>query len=126
MDALSEFYEAVRDQFPALTTRADAEFAKRWDKLDPEFVAYSWFESLADALNADMRRGVNAEAHRRLFSFINAALTSSSDEVVNCIDVSFVESLFWRVSAEQAYPYWVWLPQGLKDLYIAFHHRNPV
>jgi len=124
MDSVLEFYNAVRRQFPQVTVRADAEYIKHWGEFDPEF-AYSWFESLADALNRDMERGIDVQTHVDLLLFITFALATSKHEVIHCIDVSFVENLFWRVPKEKARPYWLRLPQPLKDLYIGFHHREP-
>jgi hypothetical protein len=115
MDTVLEFYNAVRTQFPQVTVRADAEHIKHWGELDPEF-AYSWFQSLAHALNRDMERGIDIQTHVDLFLFINSALATSRQEVANCIDVSFVENLFWRLPEEKARPYWLRLPQPLKDL----------
>lgn len=46
MDSL---YNLVRKKFPEVTVKADREFIRLYDELDPEMDAL-WFESLANAL----------------------------------------------------------------------------
>lgn len=77
MDTLLQFYNGVRERFPEVTKRADAEHIKHWGELDPEF-AYSWFESLAKALNKDMERRVDVRVHEDLLAYIASALASSN------------------------------------------------
>ena len=93
--------------------------------LDPDF-AYSWFESLAKALNSEMLKGISLKTHEPVFNFINQALVGCSKEVRTCIDVAFVENLFWQVPSLKAELYWQELPQPLKELYVGFHHRTPL
>jgi hypothetical protein len=54
------------------------------------------------------------------------SLKDCSAEVRNCIDVSFVENLFWQVPANRAEGYWQQLPGPLKQLYLQFHRRAPI
>ena len=81
MDTLLQFYNAVRERFPEVTKHADVEHFNHWHELDPEF-AYSWFESLAKAINKDMERRVDVRVHEELFRYIASALTSSNREVI--------------------------------------------
>jgi hypothetical protein len=46
-------------------------------------------------------------------------------EVRNCIDVSFVENLFWQVTPDRSGPYWARMPDLLKRLYLGFHSKPP-
>lgn len=125
METVLELYQAVRDKFPELTIKADREHKKTWGEPDPEF-SYSWFHSLADALNSEMNRGVPYSTYATVFSFINGVLPGCSQEIFKCIDVSFVENLFWQVPRAKAGPYWQEMPNPLKELYVGFHHRTPL
>jgi len=125
METVVDLYNVVRDRYPEITEAADRVHVKMWGELDPEF-AYSWFESLANALNGDMNKGINASNHMKLFSFFNQALQGCSPEIKNCIDVAFVENLFWQVPSAKAEPYWAKLPASLKELYMRFHNRAPL
>lgn len=124
MEKVIELYYAVRNQFPEITTKADREHIKIWDEIDPEY-AYSWFHSLANALNAEMAKAVDYNTHDKLFTFISDVSTDCSNEVYNCIDVSFVENLFWQIPETQAKLYWHKLPKPLKELYLTFYHHDP-
>jgi len=125
MDTLEQFYSEVRERFPDISAMADREYIKYWGEANPED-AYSWFQSLANALNSEMKRQVNYSIHEQLFVFISNALADCSKEVFNCIDVSFVENLFWQVSEAKAGPYWHSMPDSLKELYIGFHSKLPL
>jgi hypothetical protein len=125
MESVVDLYNAVRDRYPEITETADRIHVNMWGELDPEF-AYSWFESLANALNSDMHKGINASNHMKLFSFLNQTLQGSGPEIKNCIDVAFVENLFWQVPSDKSEPYWAKLPASLKELYIGFHGRAPL
>ena len=124
IDAIPDLYLAVRSAFPDMAAKADRDYFEQWGERLPED-EYSWFQSLANALNAQMRKRVAAADHRALFEFINRALRDCSAEVARCIDVSFVENLFWQVPADQAQGYWQQLPGPLKQLYLQFHSRPP-
>ncbi|MEA3299185.1 MAG: hypothetical protein U9R22_03100 [Pseudomonadota bacterium] len=125
MDAISDLYRVVRERYPEITVAADRVHGRTWGEPAPEF-AYSWFESLANALNGEMNKGVDPGKYLKLFSFFSHALQGCSPEVKECIDVSFVENLFWRVPGDKAEPYWARLPASLKALYTGFHGRAPV
>jgi hypothetical protein len=125
METAIELRDAVKGEFPEIAAQADIVHIKQWDSLDPQF-AYSWFESLAKALNAEMLSAVGYKTHASLFNFINTVLSACSKEVFTCIDVALVENLFWRVPSASAAPYWHGLPSPLKKLYIGFHGRTPL
>jgi hypothetical protein len=129
MHTVQELYQAVRGRFPEIAEKVDREHVRKFGELEPD-LPYSWFESLADALNADMRREVDCEVHKSLFLYIERVLVErmgagSSDEIYRCIDVAFVENLFWQVSSARCAPYWQLLPNALKALYLAFHRNEP-
>lgn len=56
-----DFYVAVRLQFPDISLKADKEYVEYWGEAIEEIhsgAAYSWFESLANALNTEMKQGI--------------------------------------------------------------------
>ncbi len=120
-----DFYYKTREKYPAITEKADREHIRNWHSLDLEF-AYSWFESLANALNKEMSRGVAPKKYAGLFRHMSASFNNGDEEVRNCIDVAFTENLFWQVTSERAESYWELLPSNLKELYVNFHHQNPL
>jgi len=119
-----DMYNEFRAKFPEITEKADAEHVKNWDEIDPEF-AYSWFESLANAINQDMHKGVDAQVYKEVFDFLKTQYLLGDVKTKDCIDVSFTENMFWRVQPEKAKNYWLLFPDALKELYVNFHHREP-
>ena len=73
-----------------------------------------------------MKKEVPVSEHTALLSSISANFESGDEDVKKCIDVSFVENLFWQVSEKKSASYWKALPENLKELYIGFHHRTPL
>jgi hypothetical protein len=126
MNTNSSFYLAAREQFPALAEKADRLYFKYWHEQPSEEGAYSWFESVANALNEEMRRDACLAECAGFFNFVARTLSAASDEVKQCIDVSFVENLFWRVPPAKATAYWKILPPPLKALYLGFHAQPPL
>ena len=115
-----ELYNLIRGKYPDITKKADKEHIRIWGEIDPEF-AYSWFESLANAINKEMVAGVTADKHLDLFTFIDSQFNFGDDKLKDCIDVAFTENLFWEVPVDKREPYWNILPERLKKLYINFH-----
>lgn len=126
MDTNGSFYVAARQAFPLLAGKADRHYIKYWDMQPSEEGAYSWFASLANALNEEMRRQAFLAESEKLFQFVAQTFGSSSDEVKRCIDVSFVENLFWQVPPSKSAAYWNQLPTMLQTLYVGFHSKPPV
>lgn len=123
MKTMLDLYSQVRKRFPKLASKADDEFSRLRYHFKPSCL---WFESLAQALNIEMGKGVPAQDYEPLFSFFASALASGEKEIKKCIDVSFVENLFWQVpSAPQIHAYWQKMPPSLQALYIAFHGIEP-
>ena len=101
MDLLLQFYKATRERFPAIVALADERHVRDgWD-LDDAF-AYSWFQSLANMLNAHMCRMAGQKSCKTVFDYMRQQFLNGSLEVRNCIDVSFVENLFWGMPAAKA------------------------
>jgi hypothetical protein len=126
METVSELYHRVRELFPQVSQSADACHRKRWGATTlPSGVEYSWFEALAEALNADMRQDVPYMTHDGLFRFIEGSFSQGAESVRDCIDVAFVECLFWHVPGQNCASYWQRLPHPLKRLYTEFHHHEP-
>jgi hypothetical protein len=121
---LQELYQEVRARFPEVAEAADREHVGYWRGLELDD-AYPWFHSLANVLNREMNRGVAFEVHEPLFGFIAEAALACDQPARACIDVSFVENLFWQVPESKGRPYWVGLPPGLKRLYLLFHRQPP-
>lgn len=122
-----EFCGSVKKQYPAISAKADKEYARLWDDFtDSEYYSYSWFEALANALNNEMNRGVPEAEYRDLFLTISDGFEAGDEDVQKAIDVAFVENLFWRVPADRAAGYWAALPENLRRLYVQFHHKTPL
>ena len=127
MPTNAEFFRDARSKFPSLTEKADFHHLKYWGETPSEEQdSYSWFESVARALNSEMKREAYVKETRDFFAYVATILGNSSTEVQNCIDVAFVENLFWEVSPTKAGPYWALLPKSLQELYVDFHHRTPL
>ncbi|WKB51834.1 DUF7674 family protein [Eleftheria terrae] len=121
---LEQLLAEVRSSFPKISQAADDHYERRFGGESPRH-AHAWFESLANALNLEMSRGVDPRQHRALLSHLERALNSSA-EVFECLDVAFVENLFWQVPGAKAAPYWQSLPARFKSLYEGFHGRTPL
>ena len=125
MNTVLELYHRVREKFPTISASADRFHEKRWgDSLDIGS-EYAWFEALADALNEESRREVPQATHLPVFQLLSGAYQAGSEPVQKCIDVAFVENLFWQVPSAKCAPYWEKLPPRLKQLYTSFHRRDP-
>ncbi|OZG75458.1 hypothetical protein BTA51_03540 [Hahella sp. CCB-MM4] len=124
---LDSFCKAIKERYPAIATMADSEYTRLWgDFADEEFYSYSWFEVLARALNKEMCGDVPPSEYRDLLVDISNSFKSGDREVRNCIDVAFVENLFWQVPELQTENYWNALPEVLKELYLQFHRKAPI
>lgn len=124
METAIELYGAVRAKFPAISAQADLLHVRRFGELSPTY-AYSWFESLADALNEHMRADTPVQQHLPLFRYLNGVFFGAGPQVRACIDVAFVENLFWQVPHRECQPYWQQLPENLRQMYRNFHRREP-
>ena len=124
MTVLDMFHE-FRTEFPEVTQKADVEHIELWDEVNPDF-AHAWFESLAGAINVEMAKDVPADRYQPIFEFLRKKYHVGNDVISTCIDVSFVENLFWRVPTRKAQPYWTALPEVFRDLYQSFHQTTPV
>lgn len=122
---LLELFSTVRQRFPDISARADGLHERLWGKPTEES-AYVWFESLANALNLEMASQVDPKVHKALLEFLDATLTEGADDLRNCLDVGFMENLFWQVASPKARPYWEVTPMRLRGLYVAFHGRTPL
>jgi hypothetical protein len=107
-----------------MTEAADARHIKVWDSVDDE-TAYSWFESLAGAINDQMGASSKSTDLSSIFSYFDERLRRSDKKVKNCIDVSFIENLFWEVQPSSAKNAWDAMPDSMKQLYVQFHGRLP-
>ncbi|WP_444939351.1 DUF7674 family protein [Microbulbifer sp. JMSA002] len=122
---LDDYYKSVKTRFPEVSTRADKLYDSYWNSLvKMEFSSYSWFESLANAVNGAMLKGTPSEEVVSMLVDIGHAYTQGEDDLQNAIDVAFVENLFWQVPKDKSKPYWEKLPGNLQDLYVGFHGRS--
>lgn len=120
-----EFCNSIKEQYPVISAKADEEYTQRWGD-DLEYYSHIWFEALADRLNVEMNKGSSAQEYRKLFCSISSFFSSGDEEIKKCIDVAFVENLFWQVPAKKVKDYWEIMPENLKMLYLNFHHRPPL
>jgi hypothetical protein len=125
VDTVVDLYSTIRRRYPELAANADKEHVRLWGEINEE-LAFVWFESLAAAVNSGMGWGTPHAEHRALFMDMGAAFRTGSNEVRRCIDVSFVENLFWEVPADKVQVHWRSLPSELQDLYVSFHKRTPL
>jgi hypothetical protein len=123
MDPIVQFYRETRDRFPNILADTDKVHLQTWELDDED--AYMWFHSLADMLNANMRKNARLEDAGAVFDYMRDQFMTGGGEVRNCIDVSFVENLYWEVSPDRARPYWTRMPDLLKKLYLGFHSKPP-
>lgn len=122
-----EFCASIKERYPAIFAKADAEYARLWgDFTDAEYYSYSWFEALANALNREMNREASEAEYRDLLLMISASFESGDEGIRKAIDVAFVENLFWQVPGGKSASFWAALPDNLKRLYVDFHHRMPL
>ena len=118
-------YNNVRKSFPDITEKADAIHMQLWDTVDSDS-AYSWFESLAKALNSEMAREEPENTYSQLVEYLAKEYERGDREVQDCIDVAFVENLFWDVMPNKLEPFWRKFPETLKNLYVAFYKATPL
>jgi hypothetical protein len=123
MDSILQFYRDTRQRFPAILEEADKVHLRLWE-VEDEW-AIMWFESLAEMLNENMRKGARMDIADMVFDYMRERFATGSKEVQRCIDVSFVENLFWRVPPKHARIYWARMPDLLKKLYLGFHSKPP-
>ncbi len=117
-------YRDFRERFPELTRAADARHIEAWDSID-DGTPYIWFESLAGAINDRMGDEEFDAELAPVFGYFDAKLRGGDSEVKTCIDVSFVENLFWRVAQRNSARVWPKVPKSLQTLYVGFHGRPP-
>ena len=120
-----KFCEEVKAKFPAISAKADREYIRQWGDFETDLYSYSWLESLANALNIEMGKGIPPKDYQDLFSFVSNGFLKDDEDTKNAIDVAFVENLFWNVSSSASELYWNTLPENLKYLYLSFHRKKP-
>lgn len=121
---VKQFAELTRQSFPEAAAKADDVLRCRgFDSNDEAYII--WFECLAEVTNQKMR-SAESEAVEKLFGFFSEQLTSASPPVKECIDVGYVENLFWQVPENTLKQFWPALPSRLKRLYSDFHGSAPL
>jgi len=103
MEAPLDLYNLVRLNFPEITAKADREYIRLWGELDSEF-AYSWFGSLANALNAEMCKGTNYESHTKLFIFISNSLEIAQKRFITALMFRLLKTCSGRSQAKKQLP----------------------
>jgi hypothetical protein len=118
------FIKDVQTKFPELAVLANQEHIYKFGDEDFELDSL-WFESFANTVNREMSYGKGLETCQLVFNYFSEVFEKGVPEIRNCIDVSFVENLFWKVSSENSEIYWQLLPENLKHLYLGFHGKVP-
>ncbi|AZZ93539.1 hypothetical protein EUZ85_23570 [Hahella sp. KA22] len=121
---LDELQREIKRRFPDLAALTDMEQKRLWGSDSAELL-YLWFESFANVLNQQMAKGAGLDNYVAVAELIKHGLMVGDDEVKRCIDVSFIENLFWQVAPEKAALYWAVTLPSLQRLYVAFHRRTP-
>lgn len=114
----------VQTKFPELAASANQEHIYKFKDEDFDLDSL-WFESFANSVNRAMSSENGLETCRLVFNYFSEVYEKEDSEIRNCIDVSFVENLFWNVSSENSEICWQYLPENLKHLYLGFHGRAP-
>ncbi len=122
--SLLTLYQLFKSNFADLAQRADQRNLKFWDSVEDS--VYCWFESLAEEMNAEMRAGQQHQTHAAIFEFFRQQFMLGDAATQNCIEVAWLEHLFWQVPAQLAASDWNALPSVFKQLYIGFHQRSPI
>ncbi|MCQ3829159.1 hypothetical protein HXX02_06855 [Microbulbifer elongatus] len=124
---LDTFCRKIKENYPEISAKTDNIYDDYWNRLvQMEFSSYSWFESLANTLNSEMKKKVAADNYQALLKTISTEYDRGESGVMNAIDVAFVENLFWQVKIDDAQPYWEVMPENLKELYVGFHGQEPL
>jgi hypothetical protein len=124
---IKQLYSEVQKDYPDICEIADQMYSDYWNSLvEVEFSEYSWFESLANALNSEMQKQVDPSKYLELLELIRHSFMMGDADVKQAIDVAFVENLFWKVPRNKVIPYWEVFPEKLKKLYIGFHGSDPL
>ena len=119
---ISRFIRALRTGHPREAQQTDALMHDRGFPLDN--AGFLWVEALADVTNQLMCAG-QSDKIRALFQDIAGIYQDASDPVRDCIDVSYVENLFFDCPAKICKRYWPQLPDSLQRLYLKFHATAP-
>lgn len=124
---IDDFCKRIKKAYPSISEKTDQEYSRLYDDFnDEEFYSYTWFDTLANAINNEMANGVSPSIYSKLFIDISQEFEVGSEEIKKCIDVAFVENLFWKITPKKAQSYWSIFPDNLKKLYIDFHRKTPI
>ena len=116
---MKSFYKLTISTFPLEAKKADKVYYDLGFEEEDE--AYNiWFESFAEVTN-ELMKDFKTEAVHHHFSFFLLHLENGSDIIKKCIDVSYVENLFWGLDKEISDYYWALLPVEMQALYLDFH-----
>ncbi len=117
-------YQVFKSNFADLAQRADQRHLRVWGSVEDS--VYGWFECLAEEMNLDMRAGQQHQIHRAIFEFFRQQFMLGDESIKNCIEVAWLENLFWQVPAKLTASDWHALPLVFKQLYIGFHQKSPI
>jgi hypothetical protein len=116
---------SIRKGYKEISAKADTFHLRRYNSLD-DGLEYLWFESLADAINDSMLTKQPSAYFLKLCQSLEQAYKYGDPAVKTCIDVAFVENLFWEVPIREAKPYWAVFPRTFQTLYTDFFGRPPI
>ena len=123
-DELQSFYELTRITFTLHAKQADEiYFDLGFEKEDEAYNV--WFESFVEVTNILMKNTQTSDVSEH-FMFFLSYLDDASDLIRKCIDVSYVENLFWGVDQDSIKTYWALLPERMQVLYKNFHASSPI
>ena len=109
------FIETVRKTLPRSSEHADGLMHQRGFNKDDS--CHLWIETFADVTNI-LIAARNRKEVTKHFSFFSRQYLEGSEEIKNCIDVSYVENLFFDLPDEDKKWAWKLLSEDLKKVYV--------
>lgn len=86
---------------------------------------HAWIEMFSQQTSDAIRRQDFCKATDHL-QLVASLLDPGDEEIIRCIDVSYVESLMWDIKDEKLLRAgWKIIPKKLKDLYVAMWGERP-
>jgi len=116
--SVEQMYRDFRGHFPDIAVATDTKHQESVFYDDDQDFQPSWFETLAHELSDRMSVPDQREEIAAVFEYMDQRFRTGNDEIKNCIDVWFVENLFYSVPRQVSRLVWPMLPKNLQKLYM--------